>query len=55
MVNYTDSEIQEANEVIKRASSNWPFTRLTQDQIEKVEWATRVLNQVKNFGVESPY
>lgn len=55
MIKYSDSEIAEAKLVVEYASKNWPFKQLNQQQIDKIEWASRVLRNKEVFGVESPF
>ena len=55
MVNYTEQEINEAQKLVQQAHQNWPFKQLSQTEIDKLEWASRVLKNAEVFGVESPY
>lgn len=37
--------IEQAREVIHRCSTNWPFTRLSQEQLKELEQAYKVVRE----------
>lgn len=55
MIKYTESEIAEAKLLVESAQKNWPFKRLNQAEVDKLEWASRVIRNKEVFGVESPF